>query len=168
MRFHPGRFRGFLLLSAALIAAVVVTAGMVVGTFFERHVMAQEEAQAAEIVRNQAHQHLIPGNFDLAEGSALEHQKNFEEFLQGLPGVFRLKAFHPTGRIVWSNEPRLIGMRFPDDTYVQAALSGRVTTVLEKPSRAEHVFERNHRYVAEVYVPVGFPGSAGVIGVVEP
>jgi len=167
MRFHPGRFRGFLLLSAVLIAAVVVTAGMVVGTFFERHVMAQEEAQAVEIVRNQAHQHLIPGNFDLAEGSALERQKNFEEFLQGLPGVFRLKAFHPTGRIVWSNEPRLIGMRFPDDTYVQAALSGRVTTVLEKPSRAEHLFERNYRYVAEVYVPVGFPGSAGVIGVVE-
>jgi len=167
MRFHPRRFRGFLLLSAVLIAAVVVTAGMVVGTFFERHVMAQEEAQAAEVVRNQAHQHLIAGNFELAEGSALERQKNFEAFLEGLPGVFRLKAFHPTGRIVWSNEPRLIGMSFPDHTYVRTALSGRVTTVLGKPDRAEHVFERNHRYIAEVYVPVGFPGSAGVIGVVE-
>ncbi len=167
MSLHPGRFRGFLLLSAALIAAVVVTAGMVVGTFFERHVMAQEEAQAAEIVRNQAHQHLIAGNFDPAEGSALERQKNFEAFLQGLPGVFRLKAFHPTGRIVWSNEPRLIGMSFPDNTYVQSALNGRVTTVLGKPSRSEHVFERNHRYIAEVYVPVGFPGLDGVLGVVE-
>jgi len=167
MRLHPGRFRGFLLLSAVLIAAVVVTAGMVVGSFFERHVMAQEEAQAAEIVRNQAHQHLIARDFDLAEDSALERQKNFEAFLEGLPGVFRLKAFHPTGRIVWSNEPRLIGMRFPDNTYVQSALSGRVTTVLGKPSRTEHVFERNHRYIAEVYVPVGFPGLAGVIGVVE-
>jgi PAS domain S-box-containing protein len=167
MRFHLGRFPGFVLLSAALIAAVVVTVGVIAGIFFERHVLTQEEAQTAVVVQSQALQHLTARDLNLTPGEASDRDRHFRVFLEGLPGVFRIKAHDASGRIVWSNEPRLIGMSFPDDTYIQAALSGRVTTVLGKPSRAEHVYERNHRYIAEVYVPVGFPGSAGVIGVVE-
>lgn len=167
MSVRPRRFQGFLLLSAALITAVVVMAGVVVGTFFERYVLTQEETQTAEVVQNQARQHLSARDLDPAAGDPVERDRNFRVFLEGLPGVFRIKAYDTTGRIVWSNEPRLIGMSFPDNTYVQSALSGRVTTVLETPSRAEHVFERNRRYIAEAYVPVGLPGSAGVVGVVE-
>lgn len=167
MSLRPDRFQGFLLLSAVLITAVVITAGVIVGTFFERHVLGQEEAWTAEMVRSQARLHLTARDLNLTAGDPAERDRNFRVFLDGLPGVFRIKAYDTTRRIVWSNEPRLIGMSFPDDTYLQSALSGRVTTVLGTPSRPEHVFERSHRYIAEAYVPVGLPGSAGVVGVVE-
>lgn len=167
MSLRPGRFQGFLLLSAVLITVVVVTAGVIVGTFFERHVRAQEEARTAEMVRSQARQHLTARDFSLTAGDPAERNRNFRVFLEGLPGVFRIKAYDTTGRIVWSNEPRLIGMSFPEDTYLQSALSGRVTTVLGTPSRPEHVFEQNHQYLAEAYVPVRFQGSVGVVGVLE-
>ncbi|MDO8478685.1 MAG: PAS domain-containing protein [Candidatus Rokubacteria bacterium] len=167
MSLRPGRFQGFLLLSAVLIAAVGITAGVIVGAFFERHLLGEEETRTAEIVRSQARQHLSARDLNLVAGDPAERDRNFRVFLEGLPGVFRIKAYDTTGRIVWSNESRLIGMSFPDDTFLQNALSGRVTTVLGTPSREEHVFERSHRYIAEAYVPVEFQGSAGVAGVLE-
>ena len=159
-----GRFHAFLLASAALVSTVIVIAGLLVGSFFERHVLAQEEAQTAEVVQNQARQHLTRQDFEVT-GPPLPG--NFEAFLAGLPGVFRVKAFDPAGRIVWSNEPRLIGMSFPDNPYLLAALGGRVTTVLEEPRRAEHVYEQSKRHIAEAYVPIALPGDARLAGVVE-
>ena len=167
MRLRLGRFPGFLLLSAVLITAVVVTAGVVAGIFFKHYVLTHGEALTAQFVQRQARQHLTARDFDQGAGGAPTRQKNFEKLMEELPGVFRLKAYDPTGRIVWSNESRLIGMTFPDHISVQSALSGRVTTVLGRPSRSEHVFERTHPYIAEAYVPIELPGSAGVVGVVE-
>ena len=167
MNFNPGRFPGFLLLSAVLMAVVVVTVGVIAGIFFEHYVLTHEEALRVEIVRRQARQHVTARDFDLAAAGAPTRQENFEKLIEGLPGVFRLKAFDRTGRIVWSNEPRLIGMTFPDDSSLQSALGGQVTTVLGRPTRSEHLFERSSRYIAEAYVPIELPGAAGVVGVVE-
>ena len=158
------RFHGFLIVSAALVGGVVVLAGVLVGSFFERYVLAQEEAQTAAMVQNQARQHLSARDFDpLAAGPSA----SFPVFLEGLPGVFRIKVFDVTGRIIWSNEPRLIGLAFPDSPYLRAALGGRVTMVLEAPKRAEHVFEQGRGYIAEAYVPIAVAGSAEVGGVIE-
>lgn len=158
------RFHLFLLISAALVGTAVITAGLLVGRFFERRVLAQEEVQAAEVVANQARQHLVSRDF---EAAGPPESENFQAFLEGLPGVFRIKAFDRAGRIVWSNEPRLIGQTFPDNPYLVAALSGRVTTVVEEPRRAEHVYERSREHIAEAYVPIVLPGEVQPIGVVE-
>lgn len=160
-----GRFGAFLALSGALIAAGVLTAGTVVGRLFERHVLAHEQAYTAEVVRSQAHQHLRPDAFEPAV--APQAEALFAQFLEGLPGVFRVKVFDPSGRIVWSNEPRLIGRVFGDNAYLRRALAGEVATVLETPTRSEHTYERARRYVAEAYVPIAFPGGIGVRGVIE-
>jgi PAS domain S-box-containing protein len=167
MSLRFGRFHGFLLLSGVLIAAVVVTAGVVAGVFFKHYVLMREEALTAEFVQRQARQHLTAQDFGQDASGAPARQKNFETFMDELPGVFRLKVFDRAGHIVWSNEPRLIGMTYPDDIVLQNALRGRVTTVLGKPAGLEHVFERKHRYIAEAYVPISLAGPAGAVGVVE-
>ena len=159
-----GRFHLFLLVSATLVGVVVVIAGLLVGRFFERYVLAQEEAQTAEIVQNQARQHLTRRDLETVGSAKAE---NFQAFLEGLPGVFRIKAFDRVGRIVWSNEPRLIGQIFPDNPYLIAALRGTVTTVLEAPERAEHVYEQDRGHIAEAYVPIVLAGDPQPIGVVE-
>jgi PAS domain-containing protein len=167
MTLRFSRFHGFLLLSAVVITTVVVTAGVVAGSFFRHYVLSSEEALTVEFVQRQARQHLTPRDFGQDAGGAAARQKSFETLMDELPGVFRLKVFDPTGRIVWSNEPRLIGSTFSDDILLQNALRGSVTTVLGKPVGSEHLFERKHWYVAEAYVPVMLTGSAGTVGVVE-
>lgn len=158
------RFHWFLLVSAVLIATVVVMAGLVVGRFFERNALAHEQEDTARIVETQTRQHLTPADFTLPRSRGGEV---FESFLLELPEVFRIKVFDSTGRIVWSDEPRLVGMAFPDNPYLARALNGEVVTVLEEPKRAEHLYERTKGYVAEAYVPIRFPGSPSVIGVIE-
>ena len=164
-KLRPSRFQSFLFVSAAVIAAVVVAGGLVVGRFFEHHILAQEEEHTAKGVLEEAREHLTAADFELPHpggpGAAIEF------LVADLPGVFRIKMYDRTGRIVWSNEPRLIGMVFPDNSYVARALKGAVTTVLEAPKRSEHVYERSKGYVAEAYVPITFPGSAEVVGVIE-
>ncbi len=162
-RVFLSRFQRYLLVSGVMIAAVVVAAGLIVGSFFEREVLQEEEAQTVEVVQNQARQHLTAAHF--AAGPV--DPAAFAVFLEGLPRVFRIKAFDPSGRIVWSNEPRLIGLNFPDNTYLTRALGGKPTLVLEAPKRAEHVYEQTKRFIAEAYVPVFLPGTPGVVGIVE-
>lgn len=157
------RFHVFLIVSALLIGGVVVAAGLAVDALFERHVLDEEAAQTVEMVQNQAAQHLTAAAFtDAAELSA-----QFHNFFEGLPRIFRVKAFAPAARIVWSNEPRLIGQRFGDNRNLARALAGQTTTVVEPPRQSEHVFEQTRAHVAEAYVPIAFGAAGPVVGVVE-
>jgi hypothetical protein len=163
--YHASRFQGFLLASAILIGSVVAASGVLAGRFFEAQVLAQEESHTAQLVRSQARQHLEAGAF--AWPPLPERPPSFRTFLEGLPGVFRIKVFDGDGRIVWSDESRLIGRTFPDSAYVATALRGHVVTVLESPQRPEHLYERAKKHVAQAYVPITLPGRSGVIGVIE-
>jgi PAS domain-containing protein len=160
-----GRFPLFLAISAVLIGGVAVSSGVLVGRFFEASALLHEEQHTAQVVQNQARQHLAPTVF--ASPTTAADAADFQTFMDGLPRVFRVKAFDPAGRIVWSNEPRLIGLTFPDNPYVAQAMTGRVVTILEQPGRREHIFERSKRHVSEVYVPIRMTEGAGVAGVVE-
>ncbi len=157
--------QGFLLASAVLISAVVIISGLAVGWFFEHHVLTHEEEHAVNVAQTQALQHLAPADFDLPRWSG--KRKVFEAFSRELPGVFRIKVYDRTGRIVWSDEPRLMGRAFPDDPYLASALKGRVATVLGPPTGLEHVYEKTKGHVAEVYVPITFSQVPGVVGVIE-
>ena len=162
---HLSWLQGFLLASAALIGAVVIVSGLAVGWFFERHVLAHEEEHAVSVVQSQARQHLAAADFDLPRWSGT--RKVFEAFAQELPGIFRIKVYDRTGRLVWSDEPRLIGKTFPADHSLENALRGNVATVLQAPEGSAHIYEKSRGYVAEAYVPVTFPQASGVVGVIE-
>ena len=148
-RLPLGWLGGFLLASAALISAVVIGSGLAVGWFFERYVLAHEEEHAVNVVQSQARQHLSPADFDLPRWSGT--RKVFESFSLELTGIFAIKVYDATGRMIWSDEPRLIGQAYPGDSYLASALGGNVATVLRGS-------------VSEAYVPVTFPHVGGVVG----
>lgn len=161
----PGRFSGFLIISGVLITATAISAGWLVGAFFEHHVRAHEQEQLAEIVQSQAVHHLSAGVFQYAEDPA--SVLTFQTFLEGLPGVFRIKAFDARGTIVWSNEPRLIGRTFRDNPDLARALGGKTTKAITPPTKSEHVHEGGTPYFGEVYVPITFSGHVPIAGVIE-
>src|SRR4051794_317671 len=69
--------------------------------------------------------------------------------------VVRLKLWAPDGRIVYSDERRLIGMRFPLGDEEKAVLSsGGIEAGISDLSEPENRFEPRDRRLLEVYMPV--------------
>jgi signal transduction histidine kinase len=73
----------------------------------------------------------------------------------------RVKVWTPDGRIAYSDEPRLIGRRFPLERDEKRLLArGGVTSELSRLDKPENRFERGHDRLVEVYTRV--KASAGI------
>ena len=78
--------------------------------------------------------------------------------------VMRVKIWTPDGRIVYSDEPRLIGDRFALAGEERESLSdGRAHAELSDLSRPEHRYERRYRRLLEVYVPIHTPSGVTLL-----
>jgi len=88
--------------------------------------------------------------------------------LRNIPDVIRIKLYDRQGSILWADEPRLIGQRFPDNHDLQEALAGKIEVEFKQTRKAEHLYEKD-RYstLAEIYVPIFQGEGQAVIGVVE-
>lgn len=72
----------------------------------------------------------------------------------------RVKIRAPDGRIVYSDEPRLIGQVFALDDGRRAVLTdSTVRAVVSEPARPENQYERDAAPLLEVYRPVRTPGA---------
>ena len=80
------------------------------------------------------------------------------DLLQG--SLVRVKLWAPDGRIVYSDEQRLIGERFTLDEEAAAALAGEdVKAHISDLSSPENRFEPRGSRLLEVYSPVEAPGG---------
>lgn len=72
--------------------------------------------------------------------------------------VVRVKVWTPGGRIVYSDEPRLIGARYELDDEERVALrTGRAAANVSDLSSPENRFERSFGKLLQVYLPVKTP-----------
>jgi two-component system NarL family sensor kinase len=66
--------------------------------------------------------------------------------------VTRIKIWDLTGRLIYSDEPALIGRRFPfDETAALLKASEKTLAKVSLLTEAENVFERSHHQLVEVY-----------------
>jgi signal transduction histidine kinase len=74
--------------------------------------------------------------------------------------VVRIKIWTPSGRIVYSDERRLIGQRYPlGDEELAALRGGRVAAAVSDLRHSENRYERNRKKLLEVYLPVRTPSG---------
>src|SRR3954466_91625 len=74
--------------------------------------------------------------------------------------VARVKIWDETGRIVYSDEPALIGKRYPFSAQERADLrAGRVEAEVSALSKPENRFERGMGRLLEVYLPIRTPSG---------
>lgn len=74
--------------------------------------------------------------------------------------VVRVKIWAPDGTIVYSDEPRLIGRRYPlGEDEKQALREGTTDAELSDLSKPENVFEREDGSLLEVYLPIRTEGG---------
>jgi two-component system, NarL family, sensor kinase len=78
--------------------------------------------------------------------------------------IVRVKIWSPDGRIVYSDEPRLIGARFPlADDEREALVTGDAHAELSNLSDPENRFERPEGELLEVYSRVRTPNGTPVL-----
>jgi two-component system, NarL family, sensor kinase len=80
--------------------------------------------------------------------------------------VVRVKIWDTTGRVVYSDEPRLIGSSFAlEQDQITALSTGQVVANPTDLSRPENVYEANHgdRQLLEVYMRLHTPGGTTVL-----
>lgn len=74
--------------------------------------------------------------------------------------VVRVKIWAPDGRIAYSDEPRLIGRRYPlGDDELRALATGETEAEVADLSEPEARFERDEGSLLEVYMPIRTPGG---------
>lgn len=153
-------------LAASLVHALVLT---FIATEVTTATLEEEDREQTGLcIQQQFEEHLGEEVFQtLRDESRREGLAADLQALLSRHGGFRIKVYDEKGAILWSDEPRLIGRTFPDNSLLHRALQGEIVSKIEKPERTEHVYERDAaRYVTETYVPIFF-SSERPLGVVE-
>jgi two-component system, NtrC family, sensor histidine kinase HydH len=162
--------RQFGLLSLLVIGLITLALSLLIAYNLRKDLLEREWGTTADFIRTEALQHLSPADF--AGPMAPSAQADFEKLYQqtvAMPEIVRVKIYDATRAVVWSDEPRLHGQRFLDNPHLNRALSGRTTVNLDTDEgKNENLYERGaFTQLVEVYVPIVFPGSSRVVGVIE-
>jgi signal transduction histidine kinase len=161
--------RQFAILSFVVIAVITVALSLVISYQLRHDLLEREWRTTADYVHTEALGYLSPEDFAApATTVAQEHFRAFYKQTVRMPEIIRVKLYDARMTVVWSDEPRLIGQRFADNRELAEALTRRTTVSVQTGRKGEHVYEREDAgRLVELYVPISFPGTSGVAGVVE-
>ncbi|HKP17160.1 MAG TPA: sensor histidine kinase [Gaiellaceae bacterium] len=137
--------------ASGLITLVLVG---VVGAFVLRQRATSTSVDDAKAFANLVATGIVERNLD----DARVDRAAVDRALDGVVGdrIVRVKVWTSDGRVVYSDEPRLIGSRFPLDADEQAALrNGRALAEVSDLTKPENRFERElGDQLLEVYHPI--------------
>ena len=165
-----GLLRQFATLSLIVIGLITIALSLVISYYLRKDLLDREWRITADFTNTEVRYHLTPADFDAP--MTKQAQERFARLYQQMlmmPEIVRVKIYDATKTVVWSDETRLIGRRFPGNQELASALKGTTTVNVENEPKGENVYEQQHDTggLVEVYVPIVFPGTARVAGVVE-
>ncbi len=163
----PTRFAA---LSFVCIAALALIMGAALSSLLTRAVSEWEWENTAVLTRQQVELVGLDALFAAPQDSRAREQwgREIPRLFLGFPEIVRIKVWDREGTVLWSDDARLIGRRFPDNRDLRESLAGRITVQIKELVKSEQAFDRGQYLVlAEVYVPIHAKESAQVMGVVE-
>lgn len=99
------------------------------------------------------------------------HEDEIDTFLTTTPLGQRIVAFkiwRGDGRIIYSDNPALVGLQFPIEGGLKNALDGNVYTEISDLKKEENVYEEQAwSRLIETYVPVRMKNEGEVVAVIE-
>ncbi len=154
------------LLGVAASALLAVALGLVIPRIAEHHVLSARLDAIRALVRALEGQELIPAIGDGLRGASYEA---FDDVVRsGLLGGenLRVKLWNRSGEIVYSDEPRQVGLRFRATPRLEAALEGEASVGITDLSAPENALDAAlGDRLLEFYVPVRRGGR--VVGAFE-
>lgn len=165
--------RGSLLLRFSLLSLAVLTliaAGLawLLQQQLEDNAMAQQANEVAVVLQGTMARYLKPSDVSVAAGKA---RRSHWKWLAGAllmadPHLVGVKVWDPHGRVIYSNDSRQIGSRYPIDSHLRSALAGhRAMSVSPLNEKGRSSPGQSRRTVLDTYVPVY--GWGKVIGAYE-
>ncbi len=160
--------RQFAVLSLVVIGLITVAFCIVISRSLQQDLLNREWSTTADFIRTEATQILTVRDFAVPESPAAgERFLTFYQRTVVMPEIIRVKIYDAAMRVVWSDEPRLVGQVFPDNPELSTALTGRTAVSLEHFKKGENIYEPDEGNLVEVYVPIVFEQGGPVVGVVE-
>jgi len=131
-----------------------------------RSLIDQGKTEIASLVRIQANNHLSPEIF--SEPNLKTTQKTFDQFFKEINthNVLKIKVWDTNAKIIASNDPTIVGLRFWDNQTFQKAIKGQIAVEIKAPLKAENIKEKGYRQLMEVYVPIVYANKK-IVGVIE-
>lgn len=146
-------------IAAAVVAFLVALAGSAISRQIAENQAVHEVAQTTDILAESV---LQPSLTD-AVATDPRAAADLDELVRTRvlsTSVVRVKVWSPQGKILYSDEPRLIGHTFGLDPGAQSALSAPQTRAeVTNLARPENSFERSQGKLLEVYRPVWTPSG---------
>src|SRR5919201_1525031 len=81
--------------------------------------------------------------------------------------VVRVKVWNPKGRVVYSDDRRLVDKRFPISEELESALHGRIASEVSSLTEKEQADDRHFGRLLEVYVPLRARTGGAPVGAFE-
>lgn len=150
--------RRLALAGAAAVAIVLLL--VVVGTALVSRLMAERDAiasgtQTADLLATAVFEPRLTPALLRGDPAALDELDQIIDTRLGHLGLIRLKIFDTTGRVVYSDERRLVGQRFAMGTVERAVLDHGVTrSAVTTPEGKENEFEAFHGRLLEIRRPL--------------
>jgi two-component system NarL family sensor kinase len=146
----------------AALAAVVLL-GVLAGAVLRNHTRDEAIRQAKELTRlagrGIAQPALSQGVYEGNPAALAGLDETIRRSVLRDP-VVRVKIWTWRGRILYSDEPRLIGQTYAlGDEEVRAMRAGRTEAEISDLAKPENRFERRYDKLLEVYLPIEGPGG---------
>jgi PAS domain S-box-containing protein len=158
----------FSLLCLAALVSVGILFGWRVTAAFEANMLARAKELTAGFVADEvltafgAAELLTPKTGEqYAPFTFRMHNRSFG------PRIRRIKIWNREHVVVWADDRRLVGQRFPHHEELAEALQGETVSRLSSLDRDDNALERPFGRLLELYVPIRFPGSGEVATIFE-
>ncbi|TAN44265.1 MAG: hypothetical protein EPN22_07200 [Nitrospirae bacterium] len=147
----------FSILSLLSLAVVSVALGWIITYNLEQDLLLRAKLLMADVVAEE-----VGKEFDLNEllSPKTDDYEAFAKKLRHLtfgPDIIRIKIWNKDRVVVWSDDRRLVGQRFPDNDELIEAFEGKIASELSSLGKSEQKFERPYKKLLELYVPIKFP-----------
>ena len=143
----------------------IVLLGVVLARTVKEQVTSRSLANAEEtaqlISQSSVQQHLTPA--DVRDGLSREELRVLNGELrnsQVSERIARIKLWNRSGRVVYSDDSKIVNRKFPMGGDLEEALDGEVESEVTGADEVENAEERGFGRLLEVYVPLRF-GTAG-------
>ncbi len=163
--------RWYGVLSFVCIVLISTISGFLLSEFLTKNMLERDGLITMQFVQSltkAAHGSIYFEEAD--DGEAKRVFENLFKRISAMPEVVRVKAYNKQGRVLWSDDARLIGHSFMPNPELMIALSGTLAVTSGysgKPAKGEHVFDENVPYFAEVYLPIWNTRGDKVVGAFE-
>ncbi|MEO2054199.1 MAG: ATP-binding protein [Nitrospira sp.] len=162
--------RWFAFLSFICIALISSVSAFFLSQFLTNTILQLDAVEVRDFVQSHTREGDVTLFFEEADSGIAEDY--FEEqfmHIVSMPEVVRANVYDKQGNVLWSDDERMIGHNFMPNLDLITALTGTLASTSGtsgKPTKGEHVFDKEVPFFVEVYVPIR-NNDGRIVGVVE-